>query len=293
MGRKRARLIYNPTSGKEMMRNNLPEILNIFESAGIETSCYMTKRAGDALEAALRAAEEEFDIVIAGGGDGTVNEVVNGLSLAPVRPAMGILPAGTSNDLANALGLPKDLLKAAKQAANLNSRPLDVGQVNAHFFINIAACGRITEITYEVPSKMKTALGQLAYYMKGIEKIPQLGAIHLEVEASNFGYSGKAMLCLIFNSHRVGGIEHLAPAILDDGLFDVIIVKQATIAEVIKLATQALRGEHLNNERVVYFQTDWLKVSSNDQVDLNLDGEYGGSLPKEFKVLKHHLQVLV
>ncbi|WP_018130811.1 diacylglycerol kinase [Effusibacillus pohliae] len=292
--RRRARLIYNPTSGKETMRQHLPEILDILEAAGLETSCHMTKGADDALHAAVKAAEERFDYVIAAGGDGTVNEVVNGLASVAVRPVLGILPAGTSNDLARALGLPRDLVEAAKQLAKLQVRPLDVGQANDHFFVNIAGCGRITEITYEVPSKMKTALGQLAYYMKGLEKIPQLRPIPLEVEATNFGFSGKAMLCLICNSHRVGGFEKLAPeAKLDDGLFDVIIVKHTKIPDVIRLATQALRGDHVHNERVLYFQADWLKVSSNEHVDLNLDGEYGGLLPKEFRVLKHHLQVLV
>lgn len=294
MARKRARLIYNPSSGKETMRQHLPEILDILEAAGLETSCHMTKSSADTIQAAGRAAADEFDYVIAAGGDGTVNEVVNGLSAAPVRPILGILPAGTSNDLAMALGLPRDLLEAARRIAKLQARPLDVGKVNGDFFTNIAGCGRMTEITYEVPSKMKTALGQLAYYMKGLEKIPQLRAIHLEVEAANFGFSGKAMLCLICNSRRVGGFEKLAPeAKPDDGLFDVIIVKQASIPDIVKLATQALRGEHVNNERVMYFQTDWLKVMSNEHVDLNLDGEYGGALPKEFRVLKHHLNVLV
>ncbi|MFC4770035.1 diacylglycerol kinase [Effusibacillus consociatus] len=294
MSKQRARLIYNPSSGKEMMRQHLPEILDILESAGLETSCHMTKGSDDAREAAVKAAADEFDYVIAAGGDGTVNEVVNGLSSAPIRPTLGILPAGTSNDLARALRIPRNLVKAAKQLTKFQVRPLDVGQANDHFFINIAGCGRITEITYEVPSKMKTALGQLAYYMKGLEKIPQLGAIHLEVEAPNFGFSGKAMLCLICNSRRVGGFEKLAPeAEPDDGLFDVILIKQSSIPDIVKLATQALRGEHIHNQRVMYFQTDRLKITSNERVDLNLDGEYGGSLPKEFRVLKHHLRVLV
>ncbi|BCJ87106.1 diacylglycerol kinase [Effusibacillus dendaii] len=294
MVKQRARLIYNPSSGKEMMRQQLPEILDIFDSAGLETTCHMTKNSDDTVEAAKRAAEEAYDLVIAAGGDGTVNEVVNGLSPFEVRPLLGILPAGTSNDLSRALGLPRDLKEAARRITDLQYKPLDVGQVNDRFFINIAGCGRITEITYEVPSRMKTALGQLAYYMKGLEKIPQLGAIHLEIEAASFGFSGKAMLCLICNSNRVGGFENIAPdANLADGLFDVMVVKQASIPDMIRLATQALRGEHVHNERVLYFQTEWLKVTSKEKVELNLDGEYGGTLPKEFRVLKHHLQVVV
>ncbi|GAX91158.1 diacylglycerol kinase [Effusibacillus lacus] len=291
--RKRARLIYNPSSGKEAMRQHLPEILDILELAGLETSCHMTKGSEDTIQAAMQAAEDRFDYVIAAGGDGTVNEVVNGLAQAEKRPVLGILPAGTSNDLAGALGLPRDLLEAAHQLTRFQIRPLDVGQANGQFFINIAGCGRLTEITYEVPSKLKTALGQLAYYMKGLEKIPQLRDIHLEVEAENFGFSGKAMLCLIMNSRRVGGFENLVPdAKMDDGLLDVIIVKQSTIPDIIRLATQALRGEHIHSNRVIHFQADRLTVRSREHVDLNLDGEHGGTLPAEFVVLRHHLQVL-
>lgn len=293
--RRRARLIYNPSSGKEGMRLALPEVLDILEQGGLETSCSMTHGAEDARKAAAAATQAGFDVVIAAGGDGTIHEVINGIAPFKKRPTLGIIPAGTTNDLARALSLPReDLLAATQVIARGRKRPMDIAQAGERYFVNIAGCGKLTEITYDVPAKMKTILGPLAYYMKGIEKIPQLTMTDLEVEAPDFMYSGKAMLCLIANSNSVGGFEKLVPkAKLDDGLLDVVIIKQTTMADLMKLATQVIRGGHIANDRVIYFQTNRVTVRSNDKVELNLDGEYGGTLPRTFHALHRHIQVIV
>lgn len=294
MRRPRARLIYNPSAGKEAVRNMLPDILDILEQGGLEVSTAMTHGPNDAIVAAKQASIEHFDYVFAAGGDGTINEVINGLSGMEYRPTLGILPAGTTNDLARALGVPRDFRRACDIILERNPVPIDVGQVDDGYFVNIAGCGRLTEITYEVPSKLKTHLGQLAYYVKGLEKLPRLKPIHLDIVSSNFAYEGKAMLCLIANSNSVGGYEKLAPnAMLNDGKFDVILVKPVNLPELIRLATMAFRGDHTASDRVIYFQTDQITVRTNEEVELNLDGEYGGHLPQSFTCLKHHLNVLV
>ncbi|TCP58126.1 diacylglycerol kinase (ATP) [Tumebacillus sp. BK434] len=295
MRRPRARLIYNPSAGKEALRNHLPDVLDILEQGGLEVSCAMTHGANDAILAARQASAEHFDYVIAAGGDGTINEVVNGLSTLDYRPTLGILPAGTTNDLGRALGIPRDLKKACEIIVHRHAMEMDVGQIGDDgYFINIAGCGRLTELTYEVPSKLKTHLGQLAYYVKGLEKLPGLKTIHLEIDSPDFAYEGKAMLCLIANSNSVGGFEKLAPnAKLNDGLFDVILIKQVSLPELITLARMAMKGDHTNSDRVIYFQTDSLTISSPELVELNLDGEFGGHLPQTFRCLKHHLKVLV
>jgi diacylglycerol kinase (ATP) len=296
MRRPRARLIYNPTAGREAMRQNLPNILDHLEKGGFEVSCAMTHRAHEATEAAKQACLDEYDYVFAAGGDGTINEVINGLAVMENRPTLGILPSGTTNDLARALNLPRDWRQAVEIINQCHAVPMDIGQVGEGFFINIAGCGRLTEITYEVPSKLKTHLGQLAYYMKGLEKLPRLKPIHLAISSPHLEFEGKAMLCLIANSNSVGGFEKLAPgASLSDGMFDVILVKQVSLPELVKLASLALRGEHTTSDRVIYFQTDQLTVSGaeGETVDLNLDGEFGGPLPQTFRCLKHHLNVLV
>lgn len=160
---KRARIIYNPTSGREMFRRHLADVLEKMEKAGYETSCHATTGEGDAIEAAKKAVERKYDIVVAAGGDGTINEVVNGLAEQDYRPKLGIIPTGTTNDFARALHIPRDVDKATDIIVNGDTIPIDIGRMNDVYFINIAGGGRLTELTYEVPSKLKTMLGQLAY----------------------------------------------------------------------------------------------------------------------------------
>nr|WGD90600.1 YegS/Rv2252/BmrU family lipid kinase [Bacillus subtilis] len=158
---KRARIIYNPTSGREIFKKHLAQVLQKFEQAGYETSTHATTCAGDATHAAKEAALREFDLIIAAGGDGTINEVVNGLAPLDNRPTLGVIPVGTTNDFARALGIPReDILKAADTVINGVARPIDIGQVNGTSILSISpAEARLTELTYDVPSKLKTMLG--------------------------------------------------------------------------------------------------------------------------------------
>lgn len=291
---KRARLIYNPTSGREEMRKRLPEVLQRLEKAGLETSTHATTGEGDAMMAAAHAVERGFDIVIAAGGDGTLNEVINGLAEKQVRPHLGILPLGTTNDFARALGIPRKWQDACDIITRGYSRMIDVGKVNQRYFINIAGGGSLTELTYEVPSKLKTVIGQMAYYMKGLEKLPRLRPIELLVKTDDRELHEEVMLFLISNSNSVGGFEKLAPdASLDDGMFDVFLLRKCNLGEFIRVVTLALRGEHIHDPQVIYLRTNRIEVSSPDYVQINLDGEYGGTLPCVFSALPRHLNIYV
>jgi diacylglycerol kinase (ATP) len=290
---KRARLIYNPTAGREEVRKRIPEILMTLEAGGYETSCHATTREGDATMAARHAVEHRFDLVIAAGGDGTIYEVVNGIAEQKYRPAIGIIPAGTTNDFARAIGLPRSIMKAVQVIAKGKPFPIDIGRMNDRYFINIAGGGMLTTLTYEVPSKLKTVLGQLAYYMKGIEKLPFLSPIPIRIETDQHIIDEEIMLFLIANSNSVGGMEKMAPnAKLDDGLFDCIVLKKASIPDYIRLATLLMKGEHVNDPAVMYFQTKKLTATSPKQVELNLDGELGGMLPCTFTALPRHIQLI-
>lgn len=291
---KRARLIYNPTSGREEMKRRLAEVLRRLEEGGLETSTHATTGEGDATKAAAEAVDRGFDVVIAAGGDGTLYEVINGLCGKPERPPLGILPLGTTNDFARALGIPKNLEQACDIITEQFTRDIDVGKVNDRYYINIAAGGSFTELTYEVPSKLKTVLGQLAYYVKGLEKLPRLKPIHLDLRCEEITIQEDVMLFLITNSNSVGGFEKLAAdASLNDGLFDVIVLKKCNLSEFIRIATLALRGDHLADPNIVYFQTRELEITSPDYVQLNLDGELGGMLPAVITNLQSHLKIFV
>ncbi|AOY06298.1 diacylglycerol kinase [Bacillus subtilis] len=292
---KRARIIYNPTSGREIFKKHLAQVLQKFEQAGYETSTHATTCVGDATHAAKEAALREFDLIIAAGGDGTINEVVNGLAPLDNRPTLGVIPVGTTNDFARALGIPReDILKAADTVINGVARPIDIGQVNGQYFINIAGGGRLTELTYDVPSKLKTMLGQLAYYLKGMEMLPSLRPTEVEIEYDGKLFQGEIMLFLVTLTNSVGGFEKLAPdSSLNDGMFDLMILKKANLAEFIRVATMALRGEHINDQHIIYTKANRVKVNVSEKMQLNLDGEYGGMLPGEFVNLYRHIHVVM
>jgi diacylglycerol kinase (ATP) len=295
MTMKRARLIYNPTSGREILKRNLPDILQKLEVAGYEASCHATTGAGDATNAAKIAVEREYDVVIAAGGDGTIHEVVNGIAEQKFRPKLGIIPGGTTNDFARALQIPRDIGAAVEIITKGDTIPVDIGRINDKYFINIAGGGRITELTYEVPSKLKTMLGQLAYYLKGMEMLPSIKATDLRIEYDGKLFEGEAMLFLVGLTNSIGGFEKLAPdSSINDGLFSLLILKKINLADFIRIATLALRGEHVNDPNVIYTQANHIKVDSTEKVaQLNLDGEFGGLLPAEFENLYRHLEVFV
>ncbi|WP_152656693.1 diacylglycerol kinase [Oceanobacillus sp. CFH 90083] len=291
---KKARIIYNPTSGREAVKRELPNILEKLETAGYETSAHATTCEGDATVAARTAVERGYDLIIAAGGDGTINEVIHGMAEQEHRPKLAILPAGTTNDFARALHIPRDINAAVDIILEDNSMKLDIGKVNEHYFINIAGGGKLTELTYDVPSKLKTMLGQLAYYMKGIEMLPSLKAARVKIEYDDQVLEEDIMLFLISNTNSVGGFEKLAPdARLNDGYFDVLILKKTNLAEFIQIATLALRGEHLKSKNIIYTQAKRIKVTNEDKMQLNIDGEYGGLLPGEFINLQEHIEFMV
>lgn len=292
---KRARIIYNPTSGREIFKKHLPDVLEKLEIAGYEASCHATTGAGDATKAAITAVERGYDIVIACGGDGTLNEVVAGISQCENRPKLGLIPMGTTNDFARAVHIPRDIDEALDIIIKGDSIPVDVGLVNDDkYFINIAAGGRITELTYEVPSKLKTLLGQLAYYLKAVEMIPSIKATHMKIKIDDEEFDDKAMMFLCALTNSVGGFEKLAPdASINDGLFTVLILKECSIADFVRLVSLAIRGDHLNDPSIIYRKARKVEVSTTETVHLNLDGEYGGDAPVTFQNLKQHIEVFV
>ncbi|WP_309090124.1 diacylglycerol kinase [Domibacillus sp.] len=289
---KRARIIYNPTSGRELFRKHLPEALEKLERAGYETSAHATTGEGDATEAARIATERKFDVVIAAGGDGTLNEVVNGLAGQEHRPKFGVIPMGTTNDFARALHIPRDIQGAIDVITAGETIPVDVGRMNERYFINIAGGGRLTELTYEVPSKLKTMLGQLAYYLKGIEMLPSIKPTNIRIEYDGEVFEGESLLFLIGLTNSVGGFEKLAPdSSVNDGLFTLIILKKTNLAEFIRIASLALRGDHLNDPHVIYTKASRIHVQSSEPLLINLDGELGGEIPADFENLYRHLDV--
>ncbi|WP_271399086.1 diacylglycerol kinase [Salinicoccus roseus] len=291
---KTARIIYNPTSGREAFKESLAEVLERLEVGGYITSTHATTCAGDATQAAAKACDLGFDLIVAAGGDGTVNEVVNGMAAYDERPALGIIPMGTVNDFAKALHIPPTIDEAVEMIVSGRSARIDIGRMNSKYFINIAGGGKITEVSYEAPSKLKSIIGPLAYYVKGIEMLPKIRSTNVKIEYDDNVFEGKVMLFMLGLTNSIGGFEKLVPdARLNDGKFTLIIVEEAGLAEIGHIMTLATRGEHLKHPKVHFFKAEEVDISSFEEVHLNLDGEFGGVLPAHFINLKEHLEVRV
>ena len=293
---KRCRIIYNPTSGREAMKNNLVDILNILERAGYETSAYATTpEPNSAKNEAERAAKAGFNLIVAAGGDGTINEVVNGIAPLKHRPKLGIIPAGTTNDYARALKIPReDPIGAAKVIAKGQNVKMDIGEAGKNWFVNIAAGGLLTELTYGVPSQVKSLFGYLAYLVKGAELLPQIKPIKMHLEYDGGTYDGKASMFFLALTNSVGGFEQIVPdASLDDGKFTLIVVKTSNLIEILQLITMVLNGgKHVNDPRILYVKTSKLVAKPVDEkMMINVDGEYGGDAPMTFKNHRQHLEI--
>lgn len=291
---KRARVIYNPSSGKEMGRRHLADILTALESVGYETSAFATRKKDDATKEAERAVNNHFDLIIAAGGDGTVYEVINGIAKQEKRPLLGIIPLGTSNDFAKAIGIPKNIKKALDILKKGVTKKVDVGKMNQRYFINIAAGGSLTELTYEVPSRLKTVFGQMAYYFKGIEKMMQFKPYTISAIIDGEKIEEEIMLFLISNTNVVGGFDKLAPsADFTDGLFDVLMLKKCNVAELGRVMGRLLSGEHVHDPLILQYRAKKIDITPSKNVQINLDGELGGIAPCHFEVMPEHLNVVV
>ncbi|HEM2809505.1 TPA: diacylglycerol kinase family lipid kinase [Streptococcus suis] len=303
--RKRARLIYNPTSGQEIMKKNVADVLEILEGFGYETSAFQTTAAKDsAKNEAKRVAEAGFDLVIAAGGDGTINEVVNGIAPLEKRPKMAIIPTGTTNDYARALKVPRgNPVEAAKLIGKNQTILMDIGlaknQKNGihqeHYFINIAAAGTLTELTYSVPSQLKTMFGYLAYVVKGAELLPQVQFTPVRVSHDQGIFEGSVSMIFVALTNSIGGFEQIVPdAKLDDGNFTLLMVKTGNLFEILHLIRQVLDGgKHIDSDLIEYIKTKKLTIehlNNDNRLLLNLDGEFGGDAPVELNNLQNHIE---
>ncbi|MFS1663485.1 diacylglycerol kinase family lipid kinase [Streptococcus sp. zg-JUN1979] len=291
----KARLIYNPTSGQEIMKKNVAEVLDILEGFGYESSAFQTTPAEhSAKHEATRAAKAGFDLIVAAGGDGTINEVVNGIAPLKIRPKMAIIPTGTTNDFARALKIPRgNPVAAAKVIGKGQMVKMDIGRARENtYFINIAAAGTLTELTYSVPSHLKTTFGYLAYLAKGAELMPRVSNVPVKITHDHGVFEGEASMMFAAITNSVGGFEQIAPdAKLDDGLFTLIIVKTANLIHLLSLIRLLLSGKHIHDKRIEYIKSSKIVIEpqSDKRMMINLDGEYGGDAPITLTNLKNHI----
>ena len=274
---KKMLFIFNPKAGKAQIKMHLLGIVDTFVKAGYQVETYPTQGPKDAIEYTKNRAAE-FDMIVCSGGDGTLDEVVAGLLQSGVKIPLGYVPAGSTNDFAGSLKLPKTMLKAANVAVEGAEFACDIGTFNDQTFVYIAAFGIFTDVSYGTQQELKNLLGHMAYLLEGIKSLSTIKSYPMKFCYDDKVVEGDFIYGMITNSMSVGGFKGFTgPGIeLNDGLFEVTLVRTpSTVVELNDLIT-ALLNRDFGGDMLIHFKTDKMRVESGQEVDWTLDGEYGG-----------------
>ncbi|MBB6115074.1 lipid kinase YegS [Rahnella rivi] len=259
-------------NGKGAGNEELREAVGALRKEGIELFVRVTWEYGDALRYVAEAVALGCDTVIAGGGDGTINEVAGALAqLEGPRPILGIVPLGTANDFATACNIPLAPEQALLLAIKGRAEAIDLAQVNdKHFFINMATGGFGTRITTETPEKLKAALGGVSYFIHGLLRLDTLKADRCEIKGPDFSWEGDALVIGIGNGRQAGGGQQICPeALINDGLLQLRLL---TSEELLPSFLRSLLNNE-ENKNIVSAHLPWLEITAPHDMTFNLDGE--------------------
>ena len=277
--KKKLLFIYNPNAGKGKIKNWLSDIVELFVKHGYEVVIYATQGKKDAKKIVIDCLKEaEYEYVVCSGGDGTLNEVINGLMNSSQKPKIGYIPSGTTNDYAYSLNMPKNMLKAAEVVLNGEAFSYDIGEINGKYFTYTAAFGLFTDAAYETPQTSKNMLGRLAYILEGVKRLPNWKSYHMEIHSEDRILSDNFIYGMVANSNSVGGFKGLTgkDVQLDDGLFEGIFIKvPQNVMDLQSIINDLLTG-NISSDHIFLIPVKEIRLISEESVPWAIDGEYGG-----------------
>ena len=293
---KKIKIISNPSSGRQSIDRRLERLIKLLLDDGYTLNKFETKQKNDAMNETIKTCNEDWDMIIVSGGDGTVNEVAKGIVKSENKIPVAILASGTVNDFANYMKIPKDVNDFYNMIKRFETVSVDLGKLNDDYFVNVAAGGILSNVGYQVLPEAKLVLGRMAYYLEGLKEITLQGIkpINLQIESEEYSSVEDVLLFLISNSSSIGGFKKIAPkADVLDGLLDIVIVKKSDVGNLANIFFNIFSGEHVNHPNVIYFKSNNIKLSTTDDVNIDIDGEYGGKLPATFQVVPKAFKILV
>lgn len=296
MALKRIKIIENPSSGRQAVDRRLERLTRLLLDDGWTVQKFRTEKKNDAMLETMRTCEGHWDLILACGGDGTINEVATGIAKSKKKIPVALLATGTVNDFATHLEIPKTVEEFYQMIVQGEYIDVDLGKMGESYFVNVAAGGLLSNVGYQVLPERKLVLGRLAYYLEGLKEITLQGfePIHIEIESEEYTGEEDALLFLISNSQSIGGFKKIAPkADVSDGLFDVIIIKNSDIMNMANIFFSIFTGDHINHPDVLYFKSNKIKIKSKEEVPIDIDGEYGGNLPAEFEIVEKAFRILI
>ncbi|KGT95811.1 lipid kinase [Erwinia typographi] len=261
-------------NGKGAGNEALREAIFTLRKEGYPIEVRVTWEHGDGERYVAEAVKHQVETVIAGGGDGTINEIATALAghEAHQRPVLGIIPLGTANDFATSAGIPQEMENALRLAMVGKATAIDLANVNhTHYFINMATGGFGTRITTETPARLKSALGGVSYFIHGLMRMDTLKADSCELRGPDFSWQGDALVIGIGNGRQAGGGQRLCPfALINDGKLDLSIV---TAKEIVPTLLNSMIGGDDDNPNIIRASLPWLEITTPHEMTFNLDGE--------------------
>lgn len=288
---KKAKIIYNPYSGDRSFRFELDNVLERLQLGGYEVTPYRTTSIEDIYQSFKES--KDYDCVIASGGDGTLNHVINSMVQNGLRVPLGIIPSGTSNDFAGHINIPKNIIKACEIISGGKTTEFDLGLINGRYFVNVASAGLLTDVSQKIDINMKNTLGKLAYYIKGIEQIPSFRPIPVSIEHEGKVIEEMIYFFVILNGSTAGGFKLAPDSTANDGTLNLVAVKSCSIVELFNLFIKMLKGDHLESNNVIYLKGREFKINCLENIETDIDGESGPMFPLNIGIVPKKLKIFV
>ena len=286
---KKAMVIINPTSGGEQALNYKEKIENKAKEYFEVVETRITEKALDATHFAEEAAKEKYEAVIVFGGDGTVNEVISGIAEKEYIPKLGIIPGGTGNLITKLVQIDQDIDKAIEGLEFNLTNKIDIGKANDHYFGYIFSVGSLPEAIHNVEIEDKTKFGMFAYAINTVKSVIRDEVFNIKVETENGNYEGEASQVLVILSNYFSDKK-----IFDEnkvGYANILILKDASIFSKLSLIPDLLKGDVVENDSIEYIKAKTIKISSDIEIESDIDGDQSDDLPVEIKVLGDHIEI--
>ena len=268
-------LIMNPTSGTRQANRLLADMVAVFSRSGFLCTVYMTAARGDASRfAALYGSQA--DLIVACGGDGTLNEVISGLLSAGHRTPLGYIPAGSTNDFANGLGIPANIIQACEAIVAGTPKPLDMGRFGEdRYFCYTASFGAFTSVSYSTPQNVKNVLGHIAYILEGVRSLAEIRPIHMRIRADDNVYEGDYLFGSVCNSTSLGGVLKLEKdqVHVNDGQFESLLIPFPADLLALNRVISALSARHYEDPSLIFLRASSFAFEGCPDLHWTLDGE--------------------
>jgi len=288
-------LIYNPNAGHRIFPEYLDYLIGRFQKKGLQLVFHRMDRAYalDNVFAEVVSDKQSYQKIVASGGDGTINQVVNQMIKYDLDMPLGIFPMGTCNDYARQFCPAKSLEKQADIILQDKITYSDVGMVNQKCFINVASMGVIIDAGQKTDNNAKKILGPLAYYLRAVGEVANLEPIRVKISSEEMDFAGEVFFLLVLNGQSAGGFNKIGyMASVNDGLLDVLVLKKCLLVDLPTILFEIINGMHLQNKHILTFKTKHLQIQCEDNVVTDIDGERAGTPPLDISVIPNRLRIL-